>query len=68
MNWISTLKKLPEENVTVIAYCPKGNLGSSFQCYAYRVDMTWYDDNDQRTIDTPMPISHWMPKPKDPTP
>mgnify|MGYP003642711341 CR=1 FL=1 len=58
--WISTEDRLPEEQETVLCYCPELRL---YICMGEYRNNHWYRPNGWKTA---LYVTHWMPLPTPP--
>ena len=68
-NWISVKDKLPENNVTVLAYCEKTKkyfIGNRSCCY-FSKEAYWRHEGARGAMYTvTSKVTHWMPLPEPP--
>lgn len=60
--WISVKERLPENEVSVIAFCTEDN----HAWYAFRRGGLWWRPGDRVSIKIFGTVTHWMPLPEPP--
>lgn len=65
MEWIEIKDKMPEKDVFVLVFCPRGNLDVPFKDIAKWTGIYW-EGIDEIGWSTQEQPTHWMPLPDNP--